>query len=416
MAEVLLLTLVFPPDAVSTAHVLGDLAMDLVKRGHKVTVLTTTPHYNRDPIAESVQPLKKYWGRLLFQSDYNGIPVYHTAMPRKGKNALLRVLSWANFHVLSTIAGLTVIPKPDIIIVPSPPLTIGLSAYLLGRVRHLPYIYNVQEIYPDIAIHLGLLKNRLLIQSLFKLERFIYDHATAITVISPMMQKKLLAKRVSQDKIRLIPNFVDVHFFRPLQKDNAFSRQHNIHNKFVITYAGNMGPAQGLTHFIQAAALLRDEPKVHFMMMGDGILRETFQQQVAQLCLPHFTFLPYQPYSLMPEIYAASDLSFVSLAADIGDTAIPSKIYRILACARPVLVASGESSDLSTLVKQVGCGVVVRPGSAQALADEIRNLITNRVLLEQMGKQGWEHVVENYTRDVIADRYDQLIRESIAKG
>ena len=283
---------------------MGDLAADLHARGHAVTVLTTSPHYNRDPEAESRQPITPYWGSILRRSHYQGIPVYHTSMPKKGKNIALRLSAWIGFHLLSTIVGLTIVPKPDIIITPSPPLTIGLSAWILGTLRRAPFIYNVQEIYPDIAIRLGVLQNRQLIRLLFGLERFVYKKASKVTVIAPRMRERLLEKGVPEDKVTVVPNFVDVSDLQPLPKDNPFSRRHGVHDKFVISYAGNLGPAQGLETFIEAARLLQDNPSIHFMIMGDGILRETLRQRVAKLALRNLTFLPHQSYSLVPQIYA----------------------------------------------------------------------------------------------------------------
>lgn len=172
MADVLLLSLVFPPDSVSTAQIMGELAVDLGKHGHRVTVITTIPHYNRDLENERNQPLRPKWGSILRQSEYYGMTVYHTFMPTKGQNILWRLLAWAFFHIISVVAGLVLVPRPSVIIAPSPPLTIGLCAWLLGLSRRAPYIYNVQEIYPDIAIRLGAIRNRWIIDLLYRLEKF----------------------------------------------------------------------------------------------------------------------------------------------------------------------------------------------------------------------------------------------------
>jgi len=259
MANILILTLVFPPDGVSTAQIMGDLAYDLQSKGHSVTVLTTTPHYNRDPEAESIQPLRKYWGRFLQKSDYRRIPVFHTLMPKKGSNVFMRLLAWTGFHIFGTFVGVTVITKPDIIISPSPPLTSGRSAWILGRIRRAPFIYNGQEIYPDIAIRLGALRNPKIIRFFFGLEQFVYQKAAKITVIAPRMRERLMGKGVAEKKIQIIPNFVDIEDLSPLPKDNSFSRRHAISDKFTISYAGNMGVPQGLNTFIDAAEILRKE-------------------------------------------------------------------------------------------------------------------------------------------------------------
>lgn len=416
MARIAILSLVFPPDGVSTAQIMGDLALDLRALGHEVEVMTTTPHYNQDLDAEARQPLRKHWGRLLQKSDFDGIPVYHVLMPRKGASIARRLLPWAGFHLLSTIAGALLLSKPDVIIVPSPPLTIGVSAWLLGAVLRALFIYNVQEIYPDVAISLGAIRNKLLIRLLYRLESFVYNRATAITVIAPRMAEQLLSKGVPASKVHVIPNFVDTEAFQPGDKDNDFSRQYGVHDKFLVTYAGNMGPGQNLETFIEAAALLQNEPRIHFMMMGGGMLQAKLEQKVADRALSNFTFLPHQPYSLVPQIYAASDLNLVPQAPGITDVAVPSKVYRIMACGRPVLASTFADSDLAKLVEEARCGMVASAGSPQDLASTILEARQQPERLRTMGQAGRQHVVAHYSRQTVARRYHELVQSIVAAG
>jgi colanic acid biosynthesis glycosyl transferase WcaI len=392
---------------------MGELAVDLQAKGHQVTVLTTTPHFNRDPEAESRQPIRNHWGPVLRRSDFHGIPVYHTFMPRKGKSILLRLLGWSGFHLISAAAGMTTVSRPDVIIAPSPPLTIGVFAWILGKFHGAPFLYNVQEIYPDIAVRLGALRNKRLIGLLERLERFVYRKGKIIAVIAPRMRQRLLEKGVPSDKVEVVPNFVDVGDLSPLPKDNDFSRRHGIQEKFVVGYAGNMGPAQGLEGFIDSAALLRDEPGIHFMMMGDGILREPLGKRVEKLGLDNFTFLPYQPYSTMPQIYAASDICLVPQTALTGCDAVPSKVYRIMACARPVLATTDPESDLAHLIKDAGCGETVPPEDASGLADVIRKAYRDQPRWNEMGRAGRAHVVEHYSRPAVTRQYHDLIQRVI---
>ena len=416
MADVLLLSLVFPPDSVSTAQIMGELAVDLGKRGHRVTVITTIPHYNRDLENERNQPFRPKWGKILCQSEFNGLRVYHSFMLPKGKNILLRIMAWAFFHIISVIAGLTIVPRPSVIIAPSPPLTIGLCAWLLGRLHGAPYIYNVQEIYPDIAIRLGAVRNHWIIDLLYRLERFVYRKASSVTVIASRMRERLLEKGVSNDKVHVIPNFVDVSDLVPLPKDNDFSRKHNLYGKFVVSYAGNMGPAQGLEHFIDAAKILREEAGICFLMMGDGILREFLRQRIERYNLGNFVFLPYQQYSLMGQAYAASDLCLVPQAIETGFEAVPSKVYRIMACARPVLAVTDQNSDLTRLVSEASCGAFVLPGSVEFLAEMIMRAYQNQQEWQKMGISGREHVVRHYARETVTNQYHELIENILSKS
>ncbi len=413
MVNVLILTLVFPPDSVSTAQIMGHLATDLDQAGHRVTVLSTSPHYNRDPEAEATQPLYPFWGGLLRQSNYNGIRVLHAAMPKKGSNVFLRVIAWMGFHFISTVAGIVAVQRPHVIIVPSPPLTIGISAWLLSLFHRAPYIYNVQEIYPDIVIRLGTLRNRFLINALFDLERFVYRHATKVTVIAPRMRDSLLKKGVLEEKVVVVPNFVDIEDLQPAPKDNSFSRRYGVNDKFVVSYAGNLGPAQGLSTYLEAAVRLADQPGIRFMMMGDGILRDQLRRQAGELGLDNLIFLPHQPYSLVPQIYATSDVNLVPQAAETGFDAVPSKVYRIMACARPVIAVTDSSSDLAQLIVSAQCGLVVPPGCADKLAEAVMIAHRDRDRWQQMGESGRRYVVERYARKVITGRYHDLILAAV---
>jgi len=411
MAHVLVLSLVFPPDNVSTAVIMGELSADLKAAGHDVTVVSTVPHYNRDPQARTRQPLARLWGPLLSRSTFHGIPVLHVGMPRKSGSILSRLLAWTRFHALSLVAAAVFVRRVDVILAPSPPLTIGVCAWLLGCLYRAPYVYNVQELYPDIAVALGALRNRHLVAILLRLERFVYRHARAVTVIAPRMRRRILEKGVPGTKVRLIPNFVDVEDLSPLPRRNAFSREHDLDGSFVVTYAGNMGPAQGLETVLDAATLLRRDPGILFLLVGDGSSRPGLMAAARERGLDNVRFVSYQAYGMVPQIYAASDLCLVSLASDTGGDAIPSKVYRIMACARPVLACADATSDLAELVTSVGCGTVVPPGAPDALASAVRDAGRNRPSLAAMGAVGREHVTTNYARGAISARYDALLRE-----
>lgn len=416
MAEILILTLVFPPDNVSTAQLMADLAEDLMAKGHRITVLTTLPHYNQDAAASAAQPIVPYWGVVLQRSSYRGIEVYHAWMPDKGKNKFYRMLTWASFHLISTIAGLIRVRRPEIILCPSPPLTIGLSAWILSAFRGSRFIYNVQELYPDMAINLGAVRNRWVIHSLYKLERFVYRNAAAVTVISARMRRRLLEKGVPAGKVALIPNFVDVDSFRLLPKENEFGRMHGLHGKFVVTYAGNMGKPQHLETFLEAAALLQGTNRVHFVLMGNGSERERLVNLAAELQLRNVTFLAQQPYSSMPLAYASSDASYVPQAMGTSSDGVPSKVYRIMAAGCPVVACTDADSDLADLISVAAAGVVVTTADPADLAKVIREAFVNEDDWHCKGKNGRVHVLKYNDRRAVSAQYHDLLRTLLARA
>jgi colanic acid biosynthesis glycosyl transferase WcaI len=412
MAHVLVLTLVFPPDGVSTAVILGELSADLKRAGHDVTVVTTVPHYNRDAAAEARQPLARLWGPLLSRSEFEGVRVLHVAMPRKTGSVLRRLLAWTQFHVLSLMAAAALVRRVDVILAPSPPLTVGVCAWLLGLGYRAPYVYNVQELYPDIAIALGALTQRSIIAALFALERFVYARARFVTAIAPRMRRRILEKSAAPDKVRLIPNFVDVDDLMPLPKTNAFSREHGLDRAFVVSYAGNMGPAQGLETVLEAASLLGQEPGLMFLLVGEGSSYARLKAIAQDRHLANVLFLPHQSYALVPQIYAASELCIVPLALNTGSDAIPSKVYRIMACARAVLACADAESDLAELVRSARCGTVVPPDSPTAIAQAITAAMRDPSACATMGQAGRTHVMAHYSRASISAQYEALVREA----
>jgi colanic acid biosynthesis glycosyl transferase WcaI len=413
MANILILSLVFPPDNVSTAQIMGDLSKELLCLGNKITVVTSTPHYNPDSIAEKNQPLKKYFFNLVKISRYNGIHVYHIYMPRKGKNPLLRALSWAWFSLVVIFSPLFVMKKIDVIFCPSPPLTLGLSAYLISRLLGAQYVYNVQEIYPDFAINSRYLKNKLLIKILYSIEKFIYIKAKVITVIGKDMSKNIISKGIPKKKIFIIPNFVDTEFFRPMPKDNQFRKDYNLGNKFVVSYAGNIGPGQDIESFVKAAYLLKDIDSIHFVLIGTGMLFDNVAKEIEFLKIKNITLIGFQPYSKVPEIYAASDLCFVPQDRNIVGNAIPSKIYRIMASGRPVLATTKEGSDLYELIIASNCGLICPPDSPESISQKILWGYQNKKYLSERGLMGRKYVEKYYSLEIISKRYHELFNKYI---
>jgi colanic acid biosynthesis glycosyl transferase WcaI len=414
MAHVLVLTLVFPPDAVSTAQIMGELAADLTAMGHRVTVVTTTPHYNRDEDALARQPLRPWWGRLVQRSTSGGVEVYHTAMPQKTASVAKRLLAWGLFHLLSLVVAVGVVRRVDVILAPSPPLTMGVAAWLVGLWHRAPFVYTVHEIYPDIAIALGAVRNRAAIRALFALERFVYARAARITVLADRMRQRLLAKGVPPQRAVVIPNFVDADALHPVPAPNALTRELGLDGRFVVSYAGNLGPAQGLETLLDAARLVRDLDDVAIALIGAGSLWARLEARIRDEGLANVRLVPYLPFARVPEIYGMSRLSVVAQAVSTGTDAVPSKVYRIMACRGAVLAATDPASDLAQTVREAGCGFVADQASPEAIAAVIRQAHADPSALAAMGEAGRRHVLARYARPVVTARFSSVIDDVLA--
>jgi colanic acid biosynthesis glycosyl transferase WcaI len=327
-----------------------------------------------------------------------------------------RMLAYATFNATSFIAAVSSGPY-DVIITPSPPLTIGICGWLLARLWGARFIYNVQDIYPDAAIKLGLLRNPIVIKFFQRLETFVYSRADAITVLSEDFRSNLLAKRVSREKVVVIPNGVDTSFIRPLPRDNPFARAHGMIGRFVVLYAGNVGLAQGLETLIDAAVLLRDIADV--WIVGSGAGHDTVKARAAEATNVHF--MPFQTREQVPLLYASADICIVMLRPGLGDSSVPSKLYTIMAAGRTVLAAVDPGTEAWRLVVSAGCGVCVPPGDAHGLATAVSELQIARDRLDAYGSRGREYVEKYNARRIVGLHYQKLMnglidRRTVEKG
>jgi colanic acid biosynthesis glycosyl transferase WcaI len=222
------------------------------------------------------------------------------------------------------------------------------------------------------------------------------------------MQRKI-ASRIEGPPVIIIPNPADIDQMRPLPRHNEFSRRHGLDDRVVISYAGNMGPCQGLEDVITIAEMLRERRNILFLFVGEGGVKAKLQRLASRMGTANVLFLPQQPYALVPEIYAASDISLVPLVGSIANDAIPSKVARIMACGRPVVAVTPENSDLAEMILRSGCGIVVPPGDIQALADCVANLADDWEQRAAMGQRGRKTAKAELSRIAAARAYDRLI-------
>ena len=411
MARILLHSLIFSPDGVSTAYLMADLAQELQQLGHVVTVLTTTPHYNAVESEMTRQPLSKAASGLYY-STLGGVPVWHVPMGGRTASPGARSLAYLGFHLKSLYWAYRKDQAFDIIIAPSPPLSIGLVAWLISRRHRAACVYIVQELYPDFAIHRGLIRSSFAIQVLQKLERLIYRKCDAVVTIADRFTRIVAARCACRQKVRTIPNFVDAEFYRPLPRDNAFAREHGLISPFVIMYAGNIGVAQDWGPILYAADRLREQP-MKFVIIGDGTCREWLVRTVAQRNLNNVLVLNYQPRDKMPEINAACDVATITMAPDAGRDGFPSKIYTTMACGKPSIVSTELESELAWIVRESMCGTVVPVRNNYAYAAAVLEAFRGRGGLVSEGLRGRSFVEQRYSKKAVALQYDFLIRSLV---
>lgn len=404
--KILMLSLYFEPDIAANAVIMTQLAEEWIEKGHHVTVITAFPHY-----AENITR-PKFRGLFCQREEKEGLTIYRlfTYTSPSKESFWVRLLNYVSYNVLSTIFGLFTGPH-QVIFAPSPPLTVGLSAAIIGFFKRIPYIFNVQDINPDVLIKLGVLKNPLVIRLSKGLEKFIYRRAAYITVLSQSFKENLLRKGVPEHKLAILSNFIDPDFIRPLPKHNDFRREQGIGSEFLILYAGNLGHSKNLQVVLQAADQLREHEEFHFMIVGNGSRKAALVTLAEKLELPNVTFLPFQPREKVPEIFAAADLALVTLKERVARDSVPSKVYSYMGSARPILGAVDRGTEIWNLIElQAQCGVCVEAGDTQAMVKTILWLSAEPRRLSQYGENGREYVLAYHTREGIGEAYHQLLK------
>lgn len=414
MSKVLLHSLVFSPDGVSTAYLMTELALELKRLGHQVTVLTTTPHFNVTQDASNHRFMQKRWLGLIYYSEIDNIPIWHVKLPLKGDRIWMRVFDYIRFHLISLLVAFLKIGTQDIVISTSPPLTIALISWLLGIWWKAPTAYKVAELYPDLAIRQGMVKSQFSITFLRWLERFIYKRTTIVVPIAEQFRRIIIKRGVPEDKLWMIPDFVDTKFYYPKERKNKFSLQHDLLNGFTVLYAGNIGIVQDWESVLFAAESLLKFP-IKFFVIGDGSKRDWLVKEIENRKLKNITLLGYQSKELMPDINASCDISIIPMNMAGSKDGVPSKIYSILSCAKPVIVEVDEESELRWIVNQSGCGRVVSIGDHQGFSDAIFKAFNECESLPAEGMKGRKYVENNYSKEAIINKYDELIRELLNK-
>ncbi|MDX2044822.1 MAG: glycosyltransferase family 4 protein [Acidobacteriota bacterium] len=408
--KILVVSLYYEPDRCqSNGPIIRALCEDWAEADHEVTVLTSFPHYNCDEVWPEYR-------RRLFQHDRVGnvnVIRSYIFVPHK-RSGWQRILNYLSFNISSTLAGLFA-GKQDVIFVMSPPLTIGLTAYVLGLLKRIPYCYNLQDIWPEVAVKLGMLRGQRLIAFFEAMEKFIYRHSRRIFAISDEFKANLTAKGVSADKIEVIPNFTDTDFIKPMEKANSFSLANGLADKFTVLYAGNVGLSQGLEVILDAAEQLKDRNDIVFAIVGEGSCRDELIADARRRGLQNVKLLPFQPESDVAMVYAAADVALIPLRHGITENSVPCKTYSIMAAAKPYIAGVDEGSTVWKLTDQVGCGVCVEPENGRALAEAILKLQADAKARNRMGEKGRQFVEHNFAREAITDRYRVALESLVEK-
>jgi len=411
--RILIYSLVFSPDGVSTAYLYNDLALGFQKRGYEVCVLTTTPHFNLIEGALNKQPLQKRFLGLFYQSDFIGIKVFHIPL-KKYRSTFFRMLSFIYWHKMSFFVGLF-LKRPDVILTPSPPLTSGLLAILLAKLKGAKTIYNVQEIYPDLLINLGYLKNTFLINFLKRLERFVYNSSTAVTTIDKQFYNIIKPRIKEESSLHIIPNFVDTDLYvteSSTKLPTEFLSEPGFTN---MLYAGNIGLAQEWDLVLNLANEIRDE-SITIWIIGEGVKKEYLKTQIEKHNLSNIKLLPYQDRKYMPAINLFADFHFIAMDKSMEHDGFPSKVYSIMASGRPMVIVSSEYTPITSFLNETDTSLFVTDHSLSGFKNAVLKLARDKELRISMGSKGRKIIDQDYTKEKVINQYVSLFEKIVPKN
>lgn len=416
MPKIIIHSLIFSPDGVSTAYLYNDIALRFRDEGYDVVVVTTTPHFNKVHEALEQQPLKPRAFGVFYESNFQGIRVQHVPQ-RKFSSTLLRIVGFIYWHVVSFFLILAE-RKVDVILSPSPPLSIGLVNIVLAKLKGCKVVYNVQEIYPDLLIESKGLRSSVLIALLKWVERMVYRHSDAVATIDQMFYQTIEPRFADPSRLHIIPNFVDTSLYRQLQPDELLAGTNIFEDTTAlkVMYAGNIGHAQDWQTFVEVADAVRDR-NIRFYVIGEGVEKNDLESQIARRKLTNVFLLPYQPRETIPGLLSWSDVQFIFMHPSTEAHGFPSKVYTIMACARPLLVSSGEGTPIVHFLEGKQCAKVVTVGDAQERVEQLTGILANTPIEEwrSAGHHGHRYIEENYTKEKVTGQYVQLVEKVIGK-
>ncbi len=396
MPAITIVSQYFYPEVAATGQLLTELAVELKKRGCEVRVITGQPSYARR-------------GKLPKKEVYKGVEIRRVWNTSLNKNRKIgRILNYITF-VTSALLAVLFSRKTPLLIVSNPPFLPVIGA-AMKTLRGQRYVFLVHDVYPEIAVKLGYLKEDSIISKLWrKTNKWVCGCADVVIVLGERMKERVRGYVGKQEKLRVIHNWADGNFIKPLKKsDNDFCKKLGLEDKLVVLYSGNIGLFHDLETVIKAAKKLENEDIV-FLFIGEGGKKEKLKKMTEELELKNVLFLPYQPYEKLPYSLTCGDISIVSLERGVEGLAVPSKLYAYLAAGSAVIALVGQGSEVCDIIEEYKCGFRVEQGDVEGLVKAIAALKEDEKLLEEMKANARRCFEENFEKEMAVDKYYKVV-------
>lgn len=398
----------FYPEQAASIYLEENRYQAFADNGFHTVVYTATP--TRGITDEQYEEFKNRKSEMMYD---NSLEVHRFSMYREGKNPLLRALRYFLISGIQFFKGVFA-KNINLIYVASTPPTQGALAALVKKIKKVPFVYNLQDIFPDSLAGTGLAKKGGLLWKIGRvIENFTYRNADKIIVISEDFKRNIMAKGVPEEKIVVVYNWVDEEAVKhvPREENKLFDMYGLDRKKFYITYSGNIGLTQNMDMLLELAKELEtEEPDIQFVLIGEGAYKKRVEEIIAEKNIGNVALLPFQPYEDISHVFSLGDAGLVISKPGVGENSVPSKTWSILSASRPVL-ANFDENELKTIVAENQCGIFTKAGDKDAFKQAILDLYHDRARCEQLGRNGREFILKNLTRAVGTQKYVDVIKE-----
>jgi glycosyltransferase involved in cell wall biosynthesis len=390
----------FPPEMGAPSARTFEHARHWASLGHEVTVVTGFPNHPTGIIRP------EYRGYFIRRERVEGINLLRTwvyVAPNKG--FVRRVLNFLSFFCSSLTLGALLTKRPDVVVGTSPQFFCAVAAYLLSCIKRVPFVFEVRDIWPQSAVELGALRNRLLIRTLEAIELFLYRRAALIVPVAESTRPYLISKGIAPEKIKIIPNGIDARYLAQASTPpESIRAELGLEGKYIVSYIGTHGMSHALDVVLRAAKMLSEDPAVHLLFIGEGAEKENLKRLASDLKLQNVTFLNEQPRDRLLAFYRASNVSLVPLRRlPIFEKVLPSKLFELMGAGCP-LICSVEG-EAARLVERAEAGLCIEPENAEALLAAIKRLRAEPELAQQLSAHGERFVKAHYLRSALAEVY-----------
>jgi colanic acid biosynthesis glycosyl transferase WcaI len=390
--RILVLSINYWPDETGIAAFNTWRCEHLASRGHQVTICTGPPYYPEWRVPA------KYRGKLFQREVRNGVTILRSWMfVPQTLNTKKRILHEASYLASSFVRALSA-ERPDLIFVVSPPLGLALTAATLSRLWRVPFVFDVEDLQPDAAVELGMMKGRALLRALYRVERLAYERAALVSTITEGMRQRIVEKGIDPAKIVLFPPRADssLSTLRERTDGSAFREKYGLQGKLIISHSGNMGVKQGLEVILDAAARSRQLETIQFLFVGDGAMRPHLEAQARSCDLKNVRFLPLLENDLFQEMLAATDIALITQQRIVSNIVFPSKTVTLLSAGCSVIASVNSESEVARVVLRSGAGLVVEPENPEALLNAILQLSKCPESLARMSIQARQFAAESW--------------------